>query len=265
MYVGTAPEDAQGICAVSGQYFRNLTTAQIESLFADNFVLLNGDALETLLSLHLGHFAGVQSAVWMRQNSGAYTFEQVTNGKIYTTVPNARASSVISGADALDVAYRSDASVSEYSALFDSFRKRRAACEVVSQNQVLVYPFGRFGSPQEIPPMLMNDVRQEILQDVLANSGRMTVPMVEGNPNLVPYVFADNASASLYLVNGALDAADDVSLRLAQESGAYALSLLPSRGEPCAFTIQVENGRCTLPIRIDSMESALITMRKLEQ
>ena len=263
MYVGTAPEDANGVCAVSGQYFRNLTKAQIESLFAGNFVLLNGDALETLLSLGLGHLAGVQSAVWMPQNSGAYTFEQVTNGKIYTTVPNARASSVISGADALDVTHRSDASVSEYSALFDSFRKRRAACEVVSQDSVLIYPFGRFGSPQEIPPMLMCDVRQEILQDVLASSGRMTAPMVEGSPNLVPYVFADDASASLYLVNGALDAAETVRLRLPHASGTYALSVLPSRGEPCALTIQLENGRCTLPIRIDPMESALITMRKL--
>ena len=113
--------------------------------------------------------------------------------------------------------------------------------------------------------MLMNDVRQEILQDVLAQSGRMTVPMVEGRPNLVPYVFAHDEAAYLYLVNGALDAADGVSLRLAQESGVFALSLLPSRGEPCAFTIQLENGRCTLPIQIESMESALITMRKLEQ
>lgn len=111
--------------------------------------------------------------------------------------------------------------------------------------------------------MLMCDVRQEILQDVLASSGRMTAPMVEGSPNLVPYVFADDASASLYLVNGALDAAETVRLRLPHASGTYALSVLPSRGEPCALTIQLENGRCTLPIRIDPMESALITMRKL--
>lgn len=265
MYIGIAPEDAQGVCAVSGQYFRNLTTGQIETLFANNFVLLNGDALETLLSLGLGRLAGVESAVWMRQNSGAYTFEQVTNGKVYTTVPNARASSVISGADALDVAYLPEAQRSEYSALFDSFRKRRAACEVVSQNRVLVYPFGRLGSPQDIPPMLMSDVRQEILQDVLAQSGRMTVPMVEGCPNLAPYVFADGEADYLYLVNGALDAADGISLRLPVATGTYTLSVLPSRGEPRAFTIQAQNGRCVLPIQIDSMESALITMRKLEQ
>ena len=262
MYIGTKPEDAQCACAISGQYLRNLTAAQIETLFAENFVLLSGDAIDTLLSLGLGHLAGVQSASWMRQNSGAYTFEQVTNGRIYTGVPNARASSVISGADALDIAYLPDVSTAEYSALYDSFRKRRSSCEVVVENRVLLYPFGHFGSPQEIPPMLLNDVRQEILQDVLSSSGRMTTPMVEKNPYLVPYVFSDENATYLYLVNGALDAVDGVPLRFAEQDGTYAISVLPSRGEACEFAIKIEQGRCILPVQISSMESALITMRK---
>ena len=262
MYIGTAPEEANGVCAVSGQYFRNLTAAQIETLFAQNFVLLNGDAIETLVSLGLGHLAGVNSAVWMRQNSGDYTYEQVTNGKIYTGVPNARASSVISGADALEISYLPSVEKVEYSALYDSFRKRRDSCEVVVENRVLLYPFGRFGSPQEIPPMLLNDVRQEILQDVLASSGRMTTPMVEGSPYLVPYAFSDDDALSLYLVNGALDAADGIALRMPEQSGSCALSVLPSRGEPCEFLMTIKQGRCVLPISIPSMESALVTMRK---
>jgi len=263
VYIGTSPEDAQGICAVSGQYFRNLTTEQVEKLFAENFVLLNGDALETLASLGLGHLAGVQSAAWMAQNSGAYTFEQVTNGKIYTGVPNARASSVISGADALDVSYLPDAEKSEYSALYDSLRTRRAFCEVVVENRVLLYPFGRFGSPQEIPPMLLSDVRQEILQDVLTASGRMTVPIVEDSPNLAPYVFADDDAMYLYLVNGAMDTADGIPLCFPEQDGAYALHVLPSLGEPSKDTIEIEQGRCILPVQIHSMESALLTICKL--
>lgn len=262
MYIGTKPEDAQGICAVSGQYFRNLTTAQIEKLFNENFVLLNGDAIDTLVSLGLGHLASIERAEWMRQNSGAYTFEQVTNGKIYTGVPNARASSVISGADALDITYQSNSQTAEYSALYDSFRKRRSPCEVVVGNRVLLYPFGRFGSPQEIPPMLLNDVRQEILQDVLATSGRMTAPMVERNPYLVPYAFADEDVTYLYLVNGALDAVDGVPLRFPEEDGSYTVSVLPSCGKASEFKSKVEQGRCVLPLQVQSMESALLTLRK---
>lgn len=262
-YIGTSPDAAQGIAAVSGQYLRNLTAAQIERLFSDNFMLLNGDALETLVDLGLGRLAGVEQIRWMPQNSGAFTFEQVTNGRIYTGVANARASSVISGADALDVSYLPDSGTEEYSALYNSFRERTASCQNVVEGRVLVYPFGRFGGPQEIPPMLLNDVRQEILQDVLYRTGRLNVPMVEGDPYLVPYAFSGTDTDYLYLVNGALDAVDGVSLRQSCEDGAYTADLLPSQGRPASFTFSVMHGRCRLPVSIGSMESALLTIRRV--
>ena len=263
MYIGTSPEDAQGVAAVSGQYFRSLTREQIERLFAENFVLLNGDAIDTLIGLGLGGLIGVQRAEWMEQNSGAYTYEQATNGKTYTGVPNARASCVISGADALDISYMPGAEIEEYSALYDSFRTRRASCQCVVNKRALLYPFGRFGGPQEIPPMLLNDVRQEILQDVLASSGRLNAPMVENSPYLVPYSFADGDADYLYLVNGALDAADGVSLRCCSLSGTYAVSVLPSRGTPAALTLRLGRERCMLPLTVGPMESALVTLRRI--
>lgn len=262
-YIGVWPDDAQGVAAVSGQYFRSLPADRIERLFSENFMLLDGDALETLLDLGLGRLAGVASACRMKQNSGAYTFEQVANGRTYTGVPDARASCVISGADALNVTYLPDADAEEYSALYDSFRRRAASCQVVAGGRVLVYPFGHFGGPQEIPPMLLNDVRQEILQDVLFSSGRLDVPMVEGTPYLVPYVFSDGDASYLYLVNGALDAADGVSLRMSEANCAFAVDLLPSRGEPARFTLRLENGRGRLPVSIGPMESALFTLRRI--
>ncbi len=263
MYIGTAPEDAYGVAAVSGQYFRNLTPQQIEQLFSDNFVLLNGDAIDTLADLGLAHLIGIQSIHWMAQNSGAYTYEQVTNGKIYTGVPAARASNVISGSDALNIEYLPNADIEEYSALYDSFRKRTASCQCVVGNRALIYPFGHFESPQDIPPMLLNDVRQEILQDVLAVSGRMNAPMVDGNPYLVPYAFDGGETAHLYLVNGAMDAVNGVSLRLCGLCGTYSVSILPSRGAPVVLTLRLGCERCMLPLTIEPMETALVSMRRI--
>lgn len=259
MYVGVSPEDARGVAAVSGQYFRNLTQEQIERLFAANFVLLTGDALETLVEMGLGRLAGVERVRWMEQNSGAYAYEEVTNGERYTGVPHARASAIISASDALDVSYRADAAAYEYSAFFNSFRKRTAPCETVVENRVLIYPFGRFSGPQDIPPMLLNDVRQEILQSVLSRSGRLEAPLVEGSPYLAPYAFSDGETLWLYLVNGALDAVKSVSLRFAKPDGTYAVSALPSRGEPVAFSVSVQQGRCAPGLSIGPMESVLLT------
>ena len=112
--------------------------------------------------------------------------------------------------------------------------------------------------------MLLGDVRQEILQDILASSGRMTTPMVERTPYLVPYAFSDGATDTLYLVNGSLDAAENVPLRMPEENGAYEVRVLPSRGEPSIFTVAVVNGKCVLPLAIDSLESALVTFQRLD-
>jgi len=262
IYIGVSPEDAAGICAVSGQYFRNLTASQIERLFAENFVLLSGDALETLVDLGLGSLAGADSVRWAQQNNGAYTYEQVTNGAIYTGVPNARASLVISGADALHVCYRKDADIEEYSALYDSFRRRAMPCETVINDHVFLYPFGRFGSPQEIPPMLLSDVRQELLQDALMRYGRLTAPMVADSPYLVPYAFSDGDTAYLYLVNGSSDAAEGIPLLLQNADGDYSVHALPSIGGSSAFSLRISNGRCILPLVVRPMESVLLTVRR---
>jgi len=129
----------------------------------------------------------------------------------------------------------------------------------VVENRVLIYPLGRFSGPQDIPPMLRNDVRQEILQSALSRSERMDAPLVEGSPYLAPYAFSDGETRSLYLVNASLDAVTGVSLRFLETDGAYAVSALPSRGEPSAFCACVSGGRCALDLSIGPMESVLLT------
>ncbi len=262
-YYGTEIEQARGVAAISGQYLRSLSREAIERLFRDNFLLLNGDALETLFDLGLGALAGVKNVCWMAQNSGAYAYEQVVNGKRYTSVDNARASAIISASDALSVEYLPDAEKTAYTAFYDSFRRTSAAGETVINNRVFVYPFGRFVSPQDIPPMLRNDVRQQVLQDALLSSGRLDAPMVLDSPDLAPYVMFDEAGGTLYvyLVNGSLDDVERVSLRFpAQSDRALCVRVLPSSLGDAERTQEatVPDGLCTLEMRIPSMESALL-------
>lgn len=62
--------------------------------------------------------------------------------------------------------------VNEYTALYDSFRRRTAHGQVVVDGRVLVYPFGNFESSVSIPPMLLNSMRQAVLHDVLRTAAR---------------------------------------------------------------------------------------------
>ena len=135
----------------------------------------------------------------------------MTNGKTYRGRKNARASAIVSCSDALDVTYAQGAQVNEYTALYDSFRRRTAHGQVVVDGRVLVYPFGNFESSVSIPPMLLNSMRQAVLHDVLRTAGA-PFPLVCGAPYLEPYCFVRDGGLDVYLVNGSTDDADAVEL-----------------------------------------------------
>lgn len=199
------------IVACSGQVLRNFSNEEVTALFEKNFVILTGDAAEVLIDLGLGHLAGIESAKWIKQDNGTYAFEQVTNGKTYRGRKNARASAIVVCSDVLDVTYREDAKVEEYSAMYDSFRRRTLPCQSVVNGKVLIYPFGHFGAPGHIPVMLLNALRQEILQDVLLNA-KAPFPMVQGLPYLEPHYLNRNGEEYLYLVNSSSDDVEGVHL-----------------------------------------------------
>ncbi len=243
MYIGTSPEDTRGVAAVSGQYFRNLAQEQIERLFAENFVLLSGDALETLIDLGLGHLAGVAGVCWMKQNSGAYTFEQATNGRLYTGVPNARASCVISGSDALDVSYLPGAEIEEYSALYDSSGPQ-IALPNRCKRRMLIYPFGRFAGPRDSAECCSGRAA-EILQDVLNRSGALPRRWSAKSVSRA-YAFPTQCGVP-YLVNCSLDAVARRSPFFGQTRTENTPFPPADQRRTCAFSATIEQGRCTLP------------------
>ena len=257
----TDPGVSGQVVAVSGQYFRNLTPEQIAHLFAHNTLLLSGDAVDTLCQMGLGELAGVRSCRWMRQNSGAYTYEQVVNGKAYLGLSQARASAVISSTDVLQIDYLEQPEL--YTEFFDSFRRPAAPGHAVSRGRVLIHPFGRFSSPGDMPPMQLNALRRELLQDMLAS--RLDAPMVAGQAYLQPYCTCDGRDLYLYLVNGSMDEASSVTLAMGalRFSGAWALT---SQNERRALPYAEEpDGRFTFDLRLAPMDAALLCLTLQEE
>lgn len=199
------------IVACSGQVLRSFSPEEVADLFSQNFVMLTGDAAEVLIDLGLGHLAGIEGARWVKQDTGVFAFEQVTNGKNYRGRQNARASAIVVCSDVLDVTYCRDAEVAEYSAMYDSFRRRTLPGQCVANNRVLVFPFGHFGAPGHIPVMLLNALRQELLQDMLLHADAQ-FPMVRNAPYLEPHYLCRDGEEYLYLVNGNSDTVEGVQL-----------------------------------------------------
>ena len=258
-WYSTVPPRGQTV-AVSGQYLRNLSPGEVRSLFADNFVLLNGDALETLVELGLGELAGVRSLRWMRQDQGEYTYEEVTDGRTYCGIPRARASAVLLSSDAVLVEY--DREVEERTAFFDSYRRRTGPAQVVVDGRVMVFPFGNLASPTEMPQMFLNSLRRELVQAVLGERARLAAPMVEKSAYLQPYCTEDEGRLYVYLVNASLDPARGWTLRLG--GGAWtraSLRFSDGRREELAMAPDGA-GRLSFPQTLPPMETVLITLEK---
>ncbi len=257
----TDPDIRGQVCAVSGQYFRNLTEAQIRSLFANNALILSGDAVEVLCELGLGRLAGVEACRWMRQNGGEYTYEQVCDGGIYGGLPLARASAVISSADVLSIRYARPHRC--YTKFYNSYRAEAGPGHVLVEDRVLIHPFGHFSAPNSIPPMQLGGVRRDILQDAVARLRRRLVPMVLGNAYLQPYAAMEGHTLYLYLVNGSSDPAEGLRLDLGR-CRPKELRILDSGCQERRVPF-VMDGACTVDWTLPPMDACLITIQLEEE
>ena len=203
--------------------------------------------------MDLGHLAGVESARWLEQDSGACAYEQAEKGRVYAGRRGARSSAMIFCSDALDVTYLPGMLVETCTAFYDSFRRRVAPGQTVVNGRVLIYPFGHFGTG--VPPMLLGRVRQEILQDVLDSAG-FEVPMVRGLACLAPYCFRSGDTTALYLVNASNDPAEDVTLSRLPDGTVRAIGSEDAREHPLSPR-SAENGMA-LGLGVGSLETALI-------
>lgn len=215
-------EDPIDVCgkvvAVSGQWFRNFTEDRIKNFFANNRVILNADAVLTLLDMGLGRIVGIKSAEWNDPLSHEKArFEQAderfeVNGirDFYSRVPQY-----------LNIGYERD--YVPYSRVFGAFDKLKGVGQA-RVGDVFIYPFkGEFFDPVKMAP-----IREAAIKDFV--SGGMTtdgtlaageIHAVGDNPSFIinapmvsPYYYAnkrvlmvcnfldDDAEAKFYAPSG---------------------------------------------------------------
>lgn len=249
--------------AVSGQYLRNLEEEDVRRLFRDNFVLLTGDALETLADMGLGELADLKSLRWMERDGGEYAFEQVANGMICCGISQARASAAALGSDAVLAEYGGTAEV--YTAFYDSFRRETGPAQVVAAGgRVMVFPFGRLPGAAAMPQMFLNTLRREVLRDILLHKARLAAPVVEGPAYLQPYCTRDEERLYIYLVNAALDPAAGWRLHIESADWRRA-SLYFSDGRREEMAVPPDGGALSFPQTVGPMETVLIVLKKEEE
>lgn len=251
-------EVRDSIVAISGQYLRNHTEEQISALFENNFVILNGDAAFTLFEMGLGHLANISSVRWVRQNSGEVAIEQVCNGREYCGIKTARASAMVMCSDVLAVEYSKP--VYHLTEFRNSYRRVTCKGLTVSGGRCCIYPFGNFQSFPDMPRMLLNNVRQALLQEVIKEALKKyrNIPMIINDPYINPYYYITEKGFALYIVNAATDDYEKISVDTGNlEIGSIeAMDSSGSRKPEVSF--RQEGTVMEMDLLLKSMETALL-------
>lgn len=222
------------IVAVSGQYFRNLTPEEIEQLFADNKVLLEGEAADTLLDMGLGHIAGIESAKWCTMNTAFHSYDQAVPRTFYQGLPEARMSAQGMGEDIdyLRIEY-ADPEVRTLSEM-KSPEGKTVGKGITSSEKVVVFPYGPLRYSYSF---LLNPVKREMFQELIGEMQDVRIPaMALEHPYIAVNEFMQDERRILLMTNFTTDDCEEPEIRISGEvSEAYEISREDGEQVPVPF------------------------------
>ncbi len=191
------------VVAVSGQYFRTIGASATRTLFERNRMILDAEAVDTLVELGLGDLVAARAVAWSGGDDGEVTYEEAADGVVLLGRPSARASLLLLGADIARIAYE-PGRVRELTQLRAAGHADRGPGHVVVDERVLVVPFGRIDPLEGIVPMVRTTLRRELMQKVLAHWDP-SLTMLDAAADVAVYSYRDGQTRVVYLVNASLD------------------------------------------------------------
>ncbi len=188
------------IVSVCGQYFRNFTKEEIQELFDNNFVMLDGESVVCLCEMGLGHLAGVKSYEYMKSEAGINSYEEVCDGKIYAGLTKGRVSCQQQKGRFVKLDCEED--IHRISNIISYNETVTGPGMYVYKNCfVIPYVFDLFNFPFSF----FNSVRREVVATLLKDKG---VAVTNGYAGLAVYDFGN----AFVLANSSLDCRKNVTV-----------------------------------------------------
>lgn len=189
-----------GWVAVSGQYFRGLDESRIRSLVSAHPLLLNGDAVDTLVQMGLGELLGIRGLEWLASDSGIPSYEQVIDGRAYAGLQEARLTAQARTGAYLRIDYGTEVAV--HTEVRNPSGEAVGPGVAVVAGRTVVLPYGRSSDSLG----LLHPVRQELLQHLMTSASVDPCPVyLLGPANVAVYSYALEGRLVLLLVNASLD------------------------------------------------------------
>jgi hypothetical protein len=197
-----------GVLAVSGQYFRGLDKASIRELLSGPLVLLNGDAVSTLVQMGMGDVLGIREVEWLASDSGIPSYEQVIDNGEYAGLREGRLTAQALTGAYLRIEYGSDTVV--HTEVRSPSGAPVGPGMAVAGQRVIVLPYGRGTDYRG----LRHPVRQELLQSLLTELAGKDCPVfLRGTANVAVFAYTLEKNLVMLLVNFSNDDYKELQIR----------------------------------------------------
>lgn len=248
---------ADAVIAVSGQLFRTIGEDHTRRLFARNRMILDAEAVATLVDLGLGDLVAAQSVAWADSACGAATYEIATEPVRLLGRDGARASVLLMGADIGMITY-DESRVRALTRFVRPGHVDAGPGHVLVGDSVLVVPFGRLDPTEPLPSMLRTTMRQELFHQVIQD-WTSDLPFLRGAADVACYVYPTDRAVDIYLVNASSDALAGPRLRVG-DLPVVAACTDPSIGGPGPIDFTTIDGDLVLDLELGALEAVLVTL-----
>lgn len=205
------------VVAVSGQVLRSLSKAQIESLFANNFVIINGDGVEALFDMGLNGLIDAKSYEVSVERHGRHTFEEINSGEKLQGISKMRATSNWSAGNYVRIEY-GDKEKTVHTNMMDC-HQNVYGCGLTVVGNVLVEPHKTMDtSVTPVPYALYHPLREHVLKTAIKKSGLLkNETFFVQEENVAPYSFKKDGKTVLMCVNFCDDDYESLTIETGKE------------------------------------------------
>lgn len=241
------------VVAISGQLLRNLSDGEIERLFSENKIIIDGVTASILVERGLGNMIGARKGKWMAPHSEKQSYEQVDDGQVIDGVEKARMTMMQQLGPYFNIQYDNDIKLDVITNSYDEYNEFVGPAMVSVNNRVLVIPISdheKYGwNSQYI------NYKEKIIKTWLEENTKVVFLKNSGPITLI------KESEKVYLTNFSMDGTEKIKIRIPNlKINSENIEILSRGGKEKVQILDYTDNVATLDYQMDELETMRISL-----
>lgn len=243
------------IVALTAGSIKNFTDEQLEQVFKDNFIFLDGNGAEAIYKRGLTHLLPVESTQLVRAETSLLAYEE----KIEPLhgIKGRRASTNMRAGNFMKISYSEP--VKEYTRAYDTF-DNFFGCGIIQYKNVLVFPWVYTKTRIGVAVDLFNPVRSYTINEVLRSQGKELVQ--SDHLGVCCYRYKEEKQDKVIVVNSTIHPLEKLSLYFANIPVKQIFAIDKESGKLVKVNFTREGDKVTMDYSLSHLSTATFVVEK---